>query len=201
MDLQAEQERRLRRIGVEPETRKYTPHVTLARLRGVAPGGGRRLSRRPRRASGGGVHRRALRALFGPRRDGRGTLCRRGRLSAGLGVRATKSKPSATEIKILRNEIQIRRNKIKGRRNKIKMRFPGRRLELFNDLKRCDLFEPGSRMASAAANGRAPWIATSLRSCDDNPAIMSNSTRSRPPPSSPVPQAGSDDSGQHSIAF
>jgi RNA 2',3'-cyclic 3'-phosphodiesterase len=36
MDLQAEQERRLRRIGVEPETRKYTPHVTLARLRGFA---------------------------------------------------------------------------------------------------------------------------------------------------------------------
>ena len=34
MDLQAEQERRLRRIGLEPETRKYTPHVTLARLRG-----------------------------------------------------------------------------------------------------------------------------------------------------------------------
>ena len=38
MDLQAEQERRLRRIGVEPETRKFTPHVTLARLRGVAQG-------------------------------------------------------------------------------------------------------------------------------------------------------------------
>ena len=36
MELQAEQERRLRRMGVEPETRKYTPHVTLARLRGVA---------------------------------------------------------------------------------------------------------------------------------------------------------------------
>jgi 2'-5' RNA ligase len=36
MDLQAEHERRLRRIGVEPETRKYTPHVTLARLRGVS---------------------------------------------------------------------------------------------------------------------------------------------------------------------
>jgi RNA 2',3'-cyclic 3'-phosphodiesterase len=35
MDLQVEQERRLRRIGIEPETRKYTPHVTLARLRGV----------------------------------------------------------------------------------------------------------------------------------------------------------------------
>jgi 2'-5' RNA ligase len=36
MDLQAEQERRLRRIGIEPETRKFAPHVTLARLRGVA---------------------------------------------------------------------------------------------------------------------------------------------------------------------
>jgi 2'-5' RNA ligase len=36
MDLQAEQERRLRRIGLEPEARKFTPHVTLARLRGVA---------------------------------------------------------------------------------------------------------------------------------------------------------------------
>jgi 2'-5' RNA ligase len=35
IDLQAEQERRLRRIGIEPETRKYTPHVTLARLRGA----------------------------------------------------------------------------------------------------------------------------------------------------------------------
>jgi 2'-5' RNA ligase len=35
VDLQAEHERRLRRIGIEPETRKYTPHVTLARLRGV----------------------------------------------------------------------------------------------------------------------------------------------------------------------
>lgn len=34
-ELQAEQERRLRRVGAEPETRKYTPHVTLARLRGV----------------------------------------------------------------------------------------------------------------------------------------------------------------------
>jgi RNA 2',3'-cyclic 3'-phosphodiesterase len=33
--LQAEQEQRLRRVGVAPETRKFTPHVTLARLRGV----------------------------------------------------------------------------------------------------------------------------------------------------------------------
>jgi 2'-5' RNA ligase len=35
IELQAEHERRLRRIGLDPETRKYTPHVTLARLRGV----------------------------------------------------------------------------------------------------------------------------------------------------------------------
>jgi 2'-5' RNA ligase len=33
MELQAEHERLLQRIGLEPETRKFTPHVTLARLR------------------------------------------------------------------------------------------------------------------------------------------------------------------------
>ncbi|MEI9804371.1 MAG: RNA 2',3'-cyclic phosphodiesterase [Pseudolabrys sp.] len=33
IELQAEQERLLRRIGLQPEARKYTPHVTLARLR------------------------------------------------------------------------------------------------------------------------------------------------------------------------
>ena len=33
MELQAEHERLLRRVGLEPEGRKYTPHVTLARLR------------------------------------------------------------------------------------------------------------------------------------------------------------------------
>jgi RNA 2',3'-cyclic 3'-phosphodiesterase len=33
LDLQAEHERLLQRIGLEPEGRKYTPHVTLARLR------------------------------------------------------------------------------------------------------------------------------------------------------------------------
>jgi 2'-5' RNA ligase len=32
-ELQAEQERLLQRVGLEPEGRKYTPHVTLARLR------------------------------------------------------------------------------------------------------------------------------------------------------------------------
>ena len=35
IELQAEQERRLRRVGVAPETRRFTPHVTLARLRDV----------------------------------------------------------------------------------------------------------------------------------------------------------------------
>ena len=49
MDLQAEHERRLRRIGVEPETRKFTPHVTLARLRGVAQGESRTISPRAAR--------------------------------------------------------------------------------------------------------------------------------------------------------
>ena len=37
LELQADQERRLRRIGLPPETRKYTPHVTLARLRSASP--------------------------------------------------------------------------------------------------------------------------------------------------------------------
>jgi 2'-5' RNA ligase len=33
MELQADHERLLRRVGLEPEARKFTPHVTLARLR------------------------------------------------------------------------------------------------------------------------------------------------------------------------
>jgi RNA 2',3'-cyclic 3'-phosphodiesterase len=33
MDLQAEHERLMQRVGLEPEGRKYVPHVTLARLR------------------------------------------------------------------------------------------------------------------------------------------------------------------------
>jgi 2'-5' RNA ligase len=32
-ELQAEQERLIQRVGLEPEGRKFTPHVTLARLR------------------------------------------------------------------------------------------------------------------------------------------------------------------------
>jgi 2'-5' RNA ligase len=34
-ELQAEHERIIQRIGLEPERRKFRPHVTLARLRGA----------------------------------------------------------------------------------------------------------------------------------------------------------------------
>jgi 2'-5' RNA ligase len=33
MELQAEHERLMQRVGLEPEGRKYTPHISLARLR------------------------------------------------------------------------------------------------------------------------------------------------------------------------
>ena len=36
-ELQADQERRMRRLGLAAETRKFTPHVTLARLRSISP--------------------------------------------------------------------------------------------------------------------------------------------------------------------
>lgn len=36
--LQSEQERLIRRAGLPPETRKFTPHVTLARMRDAHPG-------------------------------------------------------------------------------------------------------------------------------------------------------------------
>jgi 2'-5' RNA ligase len=36
-ELQAEQERLIRQVGLAPETRKFTPHVTLARLKHVSP--------------------------------------------------------------------------------------------------------------------------------------------------------------------
>lgn len=38
IDMQAEQERLLRRLGAAPEPRKFLPHVTLARLRGASAG-------------------------------------------------------------------------------------------------------------------------------------------------------------------
>jgi RNA 2',3'-cyclic 3'-phosphodiesterase len=36
VQLQAEQERLMRRLGIPPEPRKFTPHVTLARLRAAS---------------------------------------------------------------------------------------------------------------------------------------------------------------------
>ncbi|SHO65262.1 2'-5' RNA ligase [Pseudoxanthobacter soli DSM 19599] len=36
-ELQAEHERILQRLGLPPEGRKFTPHITLARLRGTSP--------------------------------------------------------------------------------------------------------------------------------------------------------------------
>jgi 2'-5' RNA ligase len=36
VELQAEHERLLRRIGIPPEPRKFVPHVTLARLRAAS---------------------------------------------------------------------------------------------------------------------------------------------------------------------
>ena len=36
VELQAEHEWRLRRVGLDAETRKFAPHVTLARLRGAS---------------------------------------------------------------------------------------------------------------------------------------------------------------------
>jgi 2'-5' RNA ligase len=37
LHLQATHERRIRRLGLPPETRNFTPHVTLARLRRTSP--------------------------------------------------------------------------------------------------------------------------------------------------------------------
>ncbi|MGF9756163.1 RNA 2',3'-cyclic phosphodiesterase [Microvirga sp. 0TCS3.31] len=36
-ELQGEQERLLRQVGLPPETRKFTPHITLARMKHVSP--------------------------------------------------------------------------------------------------------------------------------------------------------------------
>ncbi len=36
-ELQAEQERLMRRVGLAPEKRKFAPHVTLARMRDTSP--------------------------------------------------------------------------------------------------------------------------------------------------------------------
>ena len=83
MELQAEHERLMQRVGLEPEGRKFTPHVTLARLRDSSSrevaeylstrGGFRSLP----------FHGVALRAVLVARLGRRRALCGRGGLSAG----------------------------------------------------------------------------------------------------------------------
>jgi len=70
MELQAEQERLLRRLGAPPEPRKYTPHVTLARLRGAAPSAVAAISARAA-IPVAEIRGDALRALFFARFGGR----------------------------------------------------------------------------------------------------------------------------------
>ena len=83
MELQAEHERLMQRIGIEPEGRKFTPHVTLARLRDTS-------SREVAEylSARGGVPLRAvpgvaLRAVLVARLGRRRAVCGRGGLSAG----------------------------------------------------------------------------------------------------------------------
>ena len=83
MELQAEHERLMQRVGLEPEGRKYTPHVTLARLRDSSSRAGRRLSFDARAVPLAAVPGVALRAVLLARLGRRRPLCGRGGLSAG----------------------------------------------------------------------------------------------------------------------
>ena len=82
MELQAEQERLLQRLGLEPEGRKFTPHVTLARLREFVEPAGRRLPDRARALSLVVVSDFPFRPVLVPVVGRRRTLHRRGRLPA-----------------------------------------------------------------------------------------------------------------------
>ena len=93
MELQAEHERLMQRVGLEPEGRKFTPHVTLARLRDASSQRRCRISldarRLPLRAVQGVALRAVLVARLGRRRAlrGRGGLsahARSGTMGAGL---------------------------------------------------------------------------------------------------------------------
>ena len=81
--LQGEIERICQRFGVPADPRKFTPHVTLARLRNVQPDRCRRLSVGARQFFGhalqGGTFRADVVARFGRRR----ALRHRGGLAAG----------------------------------------------------------------------------------------------------------------------
>ena len=90
MELQAEHERLMQRVGLEPEGRKYTPHVTLARLRDLSSRAGRGLSRDARADRAAAVHGLALRAVLLARLGRRRALCGGSGLSAG-GVTACRT--------------------------------------------------------------------------------------------------------------
>ncbi|MGY4484172.1 2'-5' RNA ligase [Bradyrhizobium sp. LM3.2] len=80
MELQAELERMMQRIGLDPEGRKFIPHVTLARLQRRHRPRCRRLSLAARLFSQQGVHGRTFRAVLLARLHRRRSLCGRGRL-------------------------------------------------------------------------------------------------------------------------
>ena len=72
MELQAEHERLMQRVGLDPEARKYTPHVTLARLRDTSSfevaeylSARARFARRRFRCRGSCCSRRAPRSAAG----------------------------------------------------------------------------------------------------------------------------------------
>ena len=103
MELQAEHERLLQRLGLEPEGRKYTPHVTLARLRDSSSHQVAEYLSAARPLPLGVVRGLALRAVLVARLGRRRPLCGRGRLSArragaapGLmsSFRSRRAKPS-----------------------------------------------------------------------------------------------------------
>ena len=82
IELQAEHERLMQRLGLDPEGRKFTPHVTLARLHDASSQDvADYLSVRGYFPSKS-VHRLALRAVLLPRLHRRRPLCGRGFLRA-----------------------------------------------------------------------------------------------------------------------
>ena len=83
IELQAEHERLMQRVGLEPEGRKYTPHVTLARLRESSSRQVAEYLVGARAVPLAAVPGVALRAVLFARLDRRRALCGRGGLSAG----------------------------------------------------------------------------------------------------------------------
>ena len=83
IELQAEHERLMQRVGLEPEGRKFTPHVTLARLRESSSRQVADYLACARAVSLAAVQGAALRAVLLARLGRRRALCDRGSLSVG----------------------------------------------------------------------------------------------------------------------